>query len=374
MFAISQPFGDSGVLWLLIENGEGMIDIAHTARKSFFALSRLTGMHHFAPASLSGVGGILMLHRVSTQPRSPLGVNDHLSVTPYFLEKTIIALKRDGYEFIAMDNVPQAIGTERAKRFIAVTFDDGYLDNYQNAYPILRKHNIPYTVYIAPGLINGDVHLWWEIIEQVVAIRSDIVLPSRHGREHFECNTKAEKLATLRALQNNIVHKMPEEQQATFIRDLAQLAGIDCVAHNSAELMNWNQVREIAKDPLCTIGAHTYSHFHLKKLSDDTIWKEIEQCQIALDLETGMLPKHLAYPYGYAAAIGSREVAIAGAAGYKTGVTTRHGMLFSKHEYSPMALPRISLNGRHQNVSDVRTMLAGLTGLLANGRKNVVTV
>lgn len=351
-----------------------MIDIAHAARKSFFALSRLTGMHHFAPASLSGIGGILMLHRVSTQSRSPLGVNDHLSVTLYFLEKTIIALKRDGYEFIAMDDVPKAIGTERGKRFIAVTFDDGYLDNYQNAYPILRKHNIPYTVYIAPGLINGDVHLWWEIIEQVVAERSDIVLPSRHGLEHFNCNTRAEKLATLRALQNNIVHKMPEERQATFIRDLAQLAGIDCVIHNKVELMNWNQVREIAKDPLCTIGAHTYSHFHLKKLTGDMVRKEIEQCQLALDLETGIRPKHLAYPYGYAAAIGSREVAIAGAAGYKTGVTTRHGMLFSKHAYSPMALPRISLNGRYQNVSDVRTMLAGLTGLLANGRKSVVTV
>ena len=351
-----------------------MFDIAHTARKSFFALSRLTGMHHFAPASLGGIGGILMLHRVAPKSFSPLGANDHLSVTPDFLEKVIIALKRDGYDFISMDEVPEALRSARTKRFIAMTFDDGYLDNYQYAYPILRRHNIPYTVYIAPGLINADVHLWWEITEQVVAKRSDIVLPSALGREHFACSTPAEKRKTLATIQRHMVKTMPEDQHAIFTRDLAQLAGIDCAAHNKRELMSWIQIHEISKDTLCTIGAHTYSHFHLKKLSEDAVYNEFDRCRTALELETGIRTKHLAYPYGYADAIGTREVALAAVAGFTTAVTTRHGMLVPENASVPTALPRISLNGRHQNISDVRTMLAGLTGLLANGRKRVVTV
>ncbi len=360
---------------MLQGKGEGMFDIAHNARKSFFALSRLTGLRHFTPASLGGLGGILMLHRVAPKSFSPLGANDHLSVTPDFLEKVIIALKHDGNEFISMDDVPEALrAAGRAKRFIAVTFDDGYLDNYQNAFPILRKHNIPYTVYIAPALINADVHLWWEITEQVVAKRDDIVLPSAQGREHFACSTNAEKHNTLKTIQRHMVKTMPEDQHAIFTRDLAQLAGIDCTAHNKRELMSWSQIREIAIDPLCTIGAHTYSHFHLKKLTEDAVYKEFERCNTALELETGIKPKHLAYPYGYADAMGSREVALAAVAGYKTAVTTRHGLLFEDHANIPTALPRISLNGRYQNIADVRTMMAGLTALLANGRKRVVTV
>lgn len=355
-----------------------MFDVAYAARKSFFALSRLVGLRHLAPAALGGVGGILMLHRVAPKPVSPLGVNDHLSVTPEFLEKTILALKHDGYEFIAMDQVPDALRAAqeagRAKRFIAVTFDDGYLDTYQYAFPIMRKHNIPYTVYIAPGLINGDVHLWWEITEQVVAKRDDIVLPSAQGRAHFACRTREEKRNTLHAIQRYMVKTLPEDQHTIFTRDLAQLANIDCAAHNKRELMSWNQIREIAKDPLCTIGAHTYSHFHLKKLNEEAVYKEFDRCRTAIELETGIRPKHLAYPYGYADAVGSREVALAAVAGFTTAVTTRHGVLVPENATIPTALPRISLNGRHQNVADVRTMLAGLTSLLTNGRKRVVTV
>jgi peptidoglycan/xylan/chitin deacetylase (PgdA/CDA1 family) len=85
-------------------------------------------------------------------------------------------------------------------------------------------------------------------------------------------------------------------------------------------------------------------------------------------------PRHLAYPYGYASAVGCREVGLAREAGYASAVTTRHGVLRAEHADFLHALPRISINGRYQSLAHIRTMLSGVTTPLANAGKRVVTV
>ena len=77
----------------------------------------------------------------------------------------------------------------------------------------------------------------------------------------------------------------------------------------------------------------------------------------------------MAYPYGYAGAVGCREVALANEAGYVSAVTTRHGVLRAEHANHLHALPRISVNGRYQRVAHIRTMLSGVTTPLANRGK-----
>ena len=79
-------------------------------------------------------------------------------------------------------------------------------------------------------------------------------------------------------------------------------------------------------------------------------------------------------PYGYAAAVCEREVALARQAGFISAVTTRHGLLRAEHARHLHALPRISINGRYQRVAHIRTMLSGVTTPLANAGKMLVTV
>ncbi|TIU59623.1 MAG: polysaccharide deacetylase, partial [Mesorhizobium sp.] len=81
-----------------------------------------------------------------------------------------------------------------------------------------------------------------------------------------------------------------------------------------------------------------------------------------------------AYPYGYASAVGGREVGFARDAGYASAVTTRHGVLRAEHAGFLQALPRISVNGRYQSVAHIRTMLSGVTTPLANAGKMLVTI
>jgi peptidoglycan/xylan/chitin deacetylase (PgdA/CDA1 family) len=341
-----------------------MIDAAYLARKSFFAFGRTLNLRTFAPKSMAGLGGILMLHRVSPQNRSPLGVNAGLSVTPEFLESLVAALKADGYDFIALDDVPQRLAKPQERPFLAVTFDDGYKDNAEHAYPVLRRHNAPWTVYIAPGLVNGDTFLWWELLELALIHMDEADGP--FGR--ISCSSAGEKAAAFARIAHWLLHECPETEVPAFVRNFAGRVELDAAGYGLAELLDWPAIRALSKDPLCTIGTHTMRHFHLARLSLEQLDAEFAEAHQALVHETGLEPRHVAYPYGYRIAVGRREAEEASKRSYKTGVTTRHGMLFQGHAQDITALPRISLNGLHQNTGDVRLMLSGITGLLTSRR------
>ena len=138
--------------------------------------------------------------------------------------------------------------------------------------------------------------------------------------------------------------------------------------------MNWDEIRKIAAHPLVSIGSHTVNHFNLKRLTEERARREMTDVQRILEAELGETPKHMAYPYGYASAVGCREVALAKEAGYVSAVTTRHGVLRAEHADHLHALPRISINGRYQRVAHIRTMLSGITTPLANRGRMLVTV
>ena len=347
-----------------------MIDAANLARKSFFAVGRTLNLRALAPRSLAGAGAILMLHRVSPQDRSLLGVNAGLSVTPEFLDKLVSSLKSDGYDFVALDDVPERLEKPDGKPFLAVTFDDGYKDNAAHAYPVLRRHDVPWTVYIAPGLVDGEAFLWWELLELALMKLEAAELPF----VSLACQSMAEKAAAFGRIQEFLLRQLPEVEVPEFIRIFAGKAGIDATAYGSSELLDWNEIRALAKDPLCTIGNHTMRHHHLARLSPEALAAEFAQAHAALESRTGIAPRHVAYPYGYELAVGRRETEHADRLGYATGVTTRHGMLFGEHLTNMTALPRISVNGRHQNVGDVRLMLSGLTSFIAHRHGGPVTL
>ena len=87
--------------------------------------------------------------------------------------------------------------------------------------------------------------------------------------------------------------------------------------------MNWDEIRGIAAHPLVSIGAHTVNHYNLKRLPEEKARREMTDVVTLLRSELGEAPRHLAYPYGYESAVGSREVALAKEAGYASAVTTR---------------------------------------------------
>jgi peptidoglycan/xylan/chitin deacetylase (PgdA/CDA1 family) len=351
-----------------------MIDSGEAIRKLALNLARFSGIAPLARPFASGIGAILMLHRVTAHPEKPNGVNRHLNIAPDFLDLLIADMKRGGYEFISMDETVERIVARRhTGKFATITADDAYRDNLTEALPVFEKHAAPFAVYVAPSLINGTTDLWWEVIEDIIAARDLLFVPTANGRVTLDCSTPAKKYAANVYLHDYLTQQVSEEDQRNVVRDLARSVGVDFTQPRKT-LMDWDDVRTIAMHPLATIGAHTVNHYNLKRLSEEKAFSEMADAARILEFELGALPRHMAYPYGYAAAVCHREVALAKQAGFVSAVTTRHGLLHPEHANHLLALPRISVNGRYQRVAHIRTMLSGVTTPLANSGKMLVTV
>ncbi len=352
-----------------------MFDRGEFLRKLALNAARLTGIAPLAENWTGGVGAILMLHRVTATPAKPFGVNRHLTISPFFLDAVIADMKRRGYAFVSMDEVVERLKRGGAPaRFAAITADDAYRDNLTEALPVLESHDAPITIYVAPGLINGDVDLWWELVEDVVAARDRFYLPTPEGRVAVDCSSPSRKYEAIVRLHEFLTRDVREQDQRTIVRDLARAVGVDYAAPRRETLMTWDEVRTTARHPLVTIGAHSVHHYNLRRLPEEDARREIADAAAMLAIELGETPKHMAYPYGYVWAVGEREVRLAEEAGFVSAVTTRHGLLQPAHGGHLHALPRLSVNGRYQCVAHVRTMLTGVTTPLANRGRIVVTV
>jgi peptidoglycan/xylan/chitin deacetylase (PgdA/CDA1 family) len=333
--------------------------------------ARLTGAARLLSPLLSGAGAILMLHRVTASPPGTLGLNDGLSVSPDFLDATLREVRRLGYALVSMDEAAESLATGRGnRRFAAVTLDDGYLDNLENALPVFEANDAPFTIFIAPGLADGRVALWWEEVDRIVSTRSEIRYEHDGEKALLAAATPDEKRHAAATLFSHVSRNVAEHGQQAFLHDL----DTDVAPPSGPQrLMDWGEIARIAAHPLGTIGAHTVHHYALKRLATADATAEIADSRRLIEDRIGHRPRHFAYPYGHADAVGTREVGLARDAGFLTAVTTRHGVLRAAHRDHMHALPRISINGRFQDVAYVRTMLSGFT-TLANSRRLVVTV
>ncbi|MBU1061108.1 MAG: polysaccharide deacetylase family protein [Candidatus Omnitrophica bacterium] len=90
-----------------------------------------------------------------------------LSVSPDSFERQMTFLKQYGYNVVRLHDLPGLMGKGNSPyKTVAITFDDGYENNYKEAYPVLKKLGLPATIFIAPGLIGMDGYLTWgQVIE-----------------------------------------------------------------------------------------------------------------------------------------------------------------------------------------------------------------
>lgn len=101
------------------------------------------------------IGEVWQLHRV-TDARSVQERVREYEITPVRLESLITEYQRKGYEFISMAEVAERMKGKDGKKFVSVTLDDGYANNYDVAYPIFKKYNVPFCIYICRGMITGE--------------------------------------------------------------------------------------------------------------------------------------------------------------------------------------------------------------------------
>lgn len=327
-----------------------------------------SGAHVLFRPWLGGVGAIMTLHHVRPPRLDRFQPNRLLEVNPAFFERVIRRLRRSGTDLVSLDEMHRRM-TERdfKKRFVCVTFDDGYRDNLDFAYPVLKKYEVPFAIYVATGFIDRVGEMWWLTLEAVIARNEYIGLQMDGQDRWFHCRTTEEKRAVYEHLYWWLRKHKSEDDLRKVVRELATRYHVDISKFCADLCMTWQELATLAADPLVTIGAHTVNHVMLAKVSDKAVRSELANSRDVIEAALSVRPQHFAYPVGDPTSAGPREFKIAAELGYKTAVTTRPGAIFPGHAEHLLALPRISFNGEFQRPRYARVLVSGAATSLWNG-------
>ncbi|MGO8089683.1 polysaccharide deacetylase family protein [Rhizobium leguminosarum] len=304
-----------------------------------------------------GRGVVFTLHHVRPHLSQAFEPNAHLEITPRFLDAALRRLRREGYSFVPLDQVPVLLAEpEGAKPFAAFTLDDGYSNNLEHALPVFERHQAPFTVFVAKGFAEGSHSIWWEtlavLLRQVPEIRFDF----GRGMERLVLDGPQQQWHVFDRFAAYI-HGSDEARAVAAIDLLARENGIEPTDIVRELVMGPGELQWLAAHPLATLGAHTISHRALARLPEAEARIEMQVSADYVEAVTGIRPETIAYPYGTPAAATAREARLARNLGFTLAVTTQPGLPSAR---LTGYLPRISLNGFYQKRRYVSALASGI--------------
>jgi peptidoglycan/xylan/chitin deacetylase (PgdA/CDA1 family) len=243
-----------------------------------------------------GLGVIYMLHRVAPFENDKLFPNENMKISPAFLERTILELKNKDYLFLSLDELYNVLRKKESlnKKFAVFTLDDGYVDNFTNAYPIFEKHEVPFAVYICTDFPDNKAILWWYILEDLI-IQNDFIELS--DGSILKAHTKEEKENLFMYLRSSILQIPKKEFCGSFLKMFSKYS-IDLFTKTRDLSMSWEQIISMSKSSFCTIAGHSVSHPDFKLLSEKEIKNEIIESKKIIEQHIGKPVDHFAYPFG----------------------------------------------------------------------------
>ena len=287
------------------------------------------------------LGVVFMLHHISNKDKTRIPTNEDLKISPEFLEKIILKYRSLGFQFISLDELSLMIVQKQYPEhpFIAFTIDDGYLDNYTHAYPIFKRHNVPFTIFVATDFIDRKAILWWDAIEDMI-LRNDSITTS--DGIIYPCETFQQRWDTFRLLREKILC-FNQENLFEQLNQLFSDDSIDWYGPIKKQAMTWEQINMISQDSLCTIGGHTVSHPALNHVSENRFNDEISGCITKLKSVTHHDIHHFAFPYGSKNEIGNREINLISNYHFKTVFMANGGCITKNNIHRSNQLPRVYL-------------------------------
>jgi peptidoglycan/xylan/chitin deacetylase (PgdA/CDA1 family) len=332
-----------------------------------------SGLYEAMRPLVGGVGAILTLHHVRPRRPEAFQPNRLLEVSREFLEQLLHRLRQERVDLVSLDEMHRRMtASEFQRRFVCITFDDGYKDLLQHAYPLLKKYQVPFALYIPTSFPDRIGELWWVALEAAIAQNDRIGLIVNGKDRFFDCATVTEKRELYDEAYRYLRSMKDENELRRMVRNLCADHNIDPLSFSRDLCMSWEEIVQLAADPLCTVGAHTVNHVMLRKVQNDaTVRAEMEMSRAVLEAALDRRPEHLAYPVGDSTSAGPREFRIAAELGFKTAVTTRPGVIFKVHRDHLTALPRISVNGEFQQQRYLKVLMSGAATAMWNGFRRV---
>ena len=262
----------------------------------------------------------------------------HLSVNPLNFAEHLDMLTKYFIPIKLSDLINHIYNRTLPQKAVVVTFDDGYSDNFWNAYPLLKRFGVPATIFVTTGLIGTNQEAYWDELERLllqgeVATEVSITLDSRIW--HWKLTTPEERMKAYLEIWN-ILTPMPQEKRELILAQLRSALKTKSDSRPEYRFMSVNELIEISRDGLVEIGAHTVNHADLPALPPELQRWEIAMSKQHLEEWLGRLVDLFAYPYGHVNDV-TRQIVIE--AGFKAACSTIYGAV--THKSDPFLLPRV---------------------------------
>jgi len=311
-----------------------------------------SGVTRLTAPALGVRGAILTFHEIHDDLDSELWTGCPTA----FFESGILWLRNAGWDIVTLDEALDRLRDDgRAGRFAVITFDDGYRDNIARALPILRREQVPFTMYVPTGAITRELYAWWLGLREL--FRSNDKVEIAPIGMAFSCSDLSGKRSGL-AVASRWVHE--NFKRVSELRDTFAQYGIALESLCDRYFITEEELRSVARESLATIGAHTVTHPALATLDAANVSDELVDNRAYLE---GCLDRdvvHFAYPYGSPQACGPREARLACEAGFRTAVTTSHRPIFADDRLALYTLPRLNIHPT-STVAHLDTEVSGLT-------------
>jgi len=267
---------------------------------------------------------VLTYHRVAAAGSGhDAGVVD---ATPEQFDRQL-GILRQHFSLVGLDELRAfRAGARLPPNPAVVTFDDGYLDNHDQALPILLRHGVRAIFFVATGYITDRRLFWWERISYLTAAtRRDRLAIQYPEAAEFPVRDEAGRQAAARAL-HAVVKQRRGLDLDRFLDGIVEAAGVPWSAAEErrqadALLMTWDHVRAL-RDAGMDVQSHTRSHRILKTMSPDDLERELAAAKADLERELDRPITALAYPAGSSIADDAAVRAAVARAGYELGFTT----------------------------------------------------
>jgi peptidoglycan/xylan/chitin deacetylase (PgdA/CDA1 family) len=244
--------------------------------------------------------------------------------------------------------------TTHGRPSVLVTFDDGYRDYFDNAYPILKELEIPAVVFLATSFMDNGGMIWTDEVTWAVthATAGQFALPWAeetifdfavpHERERFRDQAKL------------YLKAVPDAERKGQLSRLIECLGISPEQlHIDRQMLSWDEVR--ASLDLTTYGGHSHTHPIMSQLDEASLEAEIKTCRDRIQEETGLAPKYFAYPNGRLQDFNDTTKQLLKRHGFELAFSTVLGSNDSSMD--PLAIKRLH-NGN--STGDLACLIAGI--------------
>lgn len=227
-----------------------------------------------------------------------------------------------------------------------ITFDDGYLDNYINAYPILRQYNFPAVIYLAAGHIDTDKPFYWDLAAYCFTHtkKDHVAFPGGTERSWGT----SDELLQISKEWIEAMKILPETEKQGWASRLPEELNISIPKNFFKNLMmNWGQVREMHGNGI-DFGGHTINHPILTRIAPEAARTEIAGSKVQIERELGETITSFAYPNGMKADVNSQIEKITAESGFKTAFTLQNGpATLRETRQNPYAIRRSFISHKH---------------------------